>query len=284
MAYAKNLTKADLIAEGITEITKEGRIFKGDKEIFPHWIPNKSTGDYLGISILERDSEGHLIKGKDRVYKYTCKDGTVSEYTGWTGKLRTIGLHRAMWAWFYNEVPEGMVVDHINNKHSQIEDYYLDNLQLLTPKQNLAKERICNVKEIPCKLDRPRSYYEDKLAKYEALYEEAKKNHDKEAAHKQRANIAQTRARLRYWDSHKNEIENNINERSVNMSEINMTKEAKKQSIKDRQILEQYKLMFKEAGNKGMWHQMCKVIKAWDSLEEVQKNHVWEVLHRFFGR
>lgn len=60
--------------------------------------------------------------------------------------------------------------------------------------------------------------------------------------------------------------------------------EAKKQSIKDRQILEQYKQMFKDAGNKGMWHQMCKVIKAWDSLEEVQKNHVWEVLHRFFGK
>lgn len=58
--------------------------------------------------------------------------------------------------------------------------------------------------------------------------------------------------------------------------------EAKKQSIKDRQVLEQYKQLFKEAGNKGMWHQLCKVIKVWDSLEEVQKNHVWEVLHKFF--
>lgn len=61
-------------------------------------------------------------------------------------------------------------------------------------------------------------------------------------------------------------------------------KAAKNQSIKDRQILEQYKQMFKEAGNKGMWHQMCKVIKAWDTLEDFQKDHVWEVLHKFFGR
>ena len=60
--------------------------------------------------------------------------------------------------------------------------------------------------------------------------------------------------------------------------------EAKKQSTKDRKVLEQYKLSFKEAGNKKMWHEMCKVIKAWDSLEEIQKQHVFETLNRFFGR
>lgn len=284
MAYAKNLTKADLMAEGITEITKEGRIFKGDKEIFPHWIPNKSTGDYLGISILERDSEGHLIKGKDRVYKYTCKDGTISEYTSWTGKLRTIGLHRAMWAWFYNEVPEGMVVDHINNKHSQIEDYHLDNLQLLTPKQNLAKERKASTREEKCKLDRPRSYYEEKLAKYEALYEEAKANKDADKAHHLRSNIAQTRARLRYYDSHREEAEILMAKKKEYTEEETARLTAKKQSVKDRKILEQYKLMFKEAGNKGMWRQMIKVIKQWDTFEQIQKDHVFDTLHKFFDK
>ena len=59
---------------------------------------------------------------------------------------------------------------------------------------------------------------------------------------------------------------------------------AKKQSVKDRKLLEQYKLMFKEAGNKEMWHQMCKVINAWDSLEQVQKDHVFDTLHRFFDK
>ena len=61
-------------------------------------------------------------------------------------------------------------------------------------------------------------------------------------------------------------------------------KEAKKQSIKDRKVLEQYKLMFKEAGNKAMWHQMCEVIKKWDTLEQIQKDHVFDTLHRFFSK
>ena len=285
MAYAKRLTKARLIQEGFTEITKEGRLFKGEREVFPHWNGKEDNPNrYLCIMVYQRDSEGHLIKGKDKVYKYTRKDGTIGEGKSWTGVLETFGLHRVMWAWFHNEVPEGYVVDHINNKHSRIEDYHIDNLQLLTPKENITKERICNVKEIPCKLDRPRSYYEEKLAKYEALYEEAKKNRDTKATHKLRGNLASIRARLRYWDSHKNEIETNINERSINMSEINMTKEAKKQSVKDRKILEQYKLMFKEAGNKGMWRQMIKVIKQWDTFEQIQKDHVFDTLHRFFDK
>ena len=41
--------------------------------------------------------------------------------------------------------------------------------------------------------------------------------------------------------------------------------------------------MFKEAGNTGMWHQVCKVIKAWDDLNDLQKAHVFNTLHRFFG-
>lgn len=285
MAYAKRLTKERLVQEGFTEITKEGRLFKGDREIFPHWNGKEGNSNrYLCVYLYQRDSEGKLIKGKDRIYKRTRKDGTISETLGYTGKLDTLGLHRVMWAWHYGEVPEGMVVDHINNKHSRLEDYHLDNLQLLTPKQNLAKERPESTKEIPCKLDRPRSYYEEKLAKYEELYEAAKANKEVDKAHHLRSNIAQTRARLRYWDSHKKEIETNINERSINMSEINMTKEAKKQSLKDRKLLEQYKLMFKEAGNKGMWHQICKVINAWDTFEQIQKDHVFDTLHKFFDK
>lgn len=60
--------------------------------------------------------------------------------------------------------------------------------------------------------------------------------------------------------------------------------EAKKQSIKDRKLLEQYKLMFKEAGNKNMWHQICKIIKQWDTFEQIQKDHVFDTLHKFFDK
>lgn len=269
MAYAKKLTKAELISEGITEITKEGRVFKGDKEIFPHWVSNKTTGDYLGITIYERDSENRLIKGKDRVYKRTRKDGTISETLGYLGIPRTIGLHRAIWAWIYDEVPEGMVVDHINNKHSQIEDYYLSNLQLLTPKQNLAKEREESTRQLKCKLNKPRSFYEEKLAKYEALYEEAKIAKNADQAHRFRSNMAQTRARLRYYDSHKQEM--NI------MTEYQ----------KDLAELKTWKKAFKEQGNKTMWHECITVEKMVKEkgIEAVPIiKHALEVAHRHFRR
>lgn len=273
MAYARKLTKADLMADGITEITKEGRIFKGDKEIFPHWIISKGTGDYLAITVCERDSDGNFIKvPTKRIFKGRTKETDTYVY-----KLRTIGLHRAMWAWHYGEVPEGYVVDHINNQHGRIEDYLLDNLQLLTPKQNLAKDREDSTRELKCNLSKPRSFYEDKLAKYEALYEEAKANKDADGAHHLRTNLAQTRARLRYYDSHIEEAKSLIAKKEEETEGL----EAKRQSIKDRKILEQYKLAFKDAGNKKMWHEMVKVIKTWDSLEEVQKTHIWDILSRF---
>ena len=285
MAYAKRLTKERLIQEGFTEITKEGRLFKGEREVFPYWNGKEGNpNSYLCIIVYQRDSEGYLIKGKDRVYKYTRKDGSIGEAISWQAKPETFGLHRVIWAWHYSEVPEGMVVDHINNKHSRIEDYHLDNLQLLTPKENLAKERKASTREEKCKLDRPRTYYEDKLAKYEALYEEAKANKDADKAHKQRTNIAQTKARLRYYDNHRKEAETLMAKKKEYTEEEPKRLAAKKQSVKDRKTLEQYKLMFKEAGNKNMWRQMIKVIKAWDSLEQVQKDHVFDTLHHFFGK
>lgn len=34
-AYATELTKAELVAAGITLVTKEGYVFKGDKQVVP---------------------------------------------------------------------------------------------------------------------------------------------------------------------------------------------------------------------------------------------------------
>lgn len=278
MAYATKLTKELLQANGITEITKDGRVFKGEKELFPHWIPGKRP--YLGLLIYERDENGHLIKGKDRLYKYTTKTG-VKETKSWSAKQRTLGLHRIMWAWHYGEVPEGMVVDHIDNKHETLYDYRLENLQLLTPKENLTKDKDnWNVHEMKCNMKKPREYYEAKLIKFEEEYEEAKKEHDAEKAHHLRSKISQTRARLRYWDSHKEEYEDHI---AFKEAEEGL-KDNWKQNVKDRKLLEQYKQMFRENGNKRMWHQMCKVIKSWDTLDSIQKEHVFEVLHRFFSK
>ena len=93
-------------------------------------------------------------------------------------------------------------MDHINNKHEAQEDYRLENLQLLTPAQNLTKERSESIKQLKCNLNKPLSFYECKLDSYLAKYNEAKKNHDVELAHKLRGNICQTKARIRYYKAH----------------------------------------------------------------------------------
>ena len=281
--YASRLTKEELMLEGITEITPTGRVFKGDKEIFPFWVSSKTTEDYLGINILERDLDGRLVKGGRRTAKYTTKSGEVKHYETWNGKTRTIGLHRAMWAWHYGEVPEGMVCDHINNQHSRLEDYRLDNLQLMTPSDNLAKERpMWNTREVKCNLNKPRSFYESKLARYIEAYEDAKFNNDASRAHNLRTNISQTKARLRYYDSHIEEAEHRQEVKKMTEQE----KLIRAQDIKDLNILRYWKRVFRSQGNKAMWHECCKVEKLWKAgeLDQNAKNHCINVLNGLVGK
>lgn len=189
--YARKLTKSELLENGITNVTPDARVFKDGEEV----TPTITKQGYFMHALYELDENGErvVIPNEKSLFGYVYK-------------TRSVGLHRLMWAWFNGEVPDGMVVDHINNKHRNIEDYYLENLQCITPAQNLAKDRkdaaAWHQSEIKCKLNKPRSFYQDKLEGYILAYEQAKKDHDAEAAHKLRANIAQTRARLRYYDKH----------------------------------------------------------------------------------
>lgn len=186
--YAKKLTKEDLKLYGITEVTKDCRVFVNGVE---KTLTINSNG-YIVLNTYALDENGQRIKLPDKRPGYT-----------YIYKARTLGLHRIMWAWHYGEVPEGMIVDHKNNSHTHIEDYYLSNLQLLTPGENLAKERDnWHVSELKCNLNKPRSHYENKLEGYKLAYEQAKKDKDAKAAHRLRCNISQTSARLRYYDSH----------------------------------------------------------------------------------
>ena len=188
--YARKLTKEELMEHGITEVTTTGRVFKGDEE----WFPTIDNQGYFMYRIYDKDENGNKIK--------ILKSADAKDYE-YTYKHRAIGLHRLMWAWHYGECPEGMVVDHKNNKHEHIEDYYLNNLQLLTPSENIAKERDnWHVWELKCNLSKPRSHFEQKLEGYTLAYEQAKKDKDAKAAHALRSNISQTRARLRYYDNH----------------------------------------------------------------------------------
>ena len=273
--YAKRLTKEDLMSGGITNITEDCKIYGSQGELPVHQSHKQG---YIILTIYECDENGNKIKVQVKRTLKGCKNPSDT----YVYKTRSIGLHRAMWAWFHNEVPEGMVVDHINNKHTNIEDYYLSNLQLLTPQENITKERECNTRMLKCKLDRPRSYYEEKLKRYEELYEEAKEAKDADKAHTLRGNIAQCRARLRYWDTNRKEIESIMSRKAEYTKSESIRLEAKRKSVKERKILNEWKKIFKEKGNTAMWHQICKIIKNWDTYTDMQKDHVFEVLEKTF--
>lgn len=64
---------------------------------------------------------------------------------GYGGHNVSLSLSKFLYAWFKGEVPEGYVVDHIDNNHF---NNAIDNLQLLTIKDNLAKRYVDN--DCPC--------------------------------------------------------------------------------------------------------------------------------------
>lgn len=189
--YASRLTKDMLVKGGITCITKDGRAFKGEEEA----ALSANYQGYLMLNIIEVDEDGNKIKVPiTRTFKGCKRPSNTYNF-----KQMSVGLHRAMWAWFHDEVPSGYIVDHINNKHTELEDYNLDNLQLLTPSQNLEKERGVSNRTVKCNLKKPLSFYEDKLDKYLTEYEQAKRNHDAKKVHRLRANVANTKAKIRYY-------------------------------------------------------------------------------------
>lgn len=198
--YASKLTKEMLIKSGYELITEDGTVIKNGKQIIP--TQDKRTG-YLMIFLYDLDEDGNKIKIPiTKICKGCKKPSNTYNY-----KLRAVGLHRAMWAWIYGVVEEGYVIDHKNNKHTNIEDYNISNLQIISQRENVIKDREASIVEFKCKLDRPLSYYEDKLAYYEDLYQKAVKEGNQEEARRQRANIFGQKARIRYWLSHKEEAE-----------------------------------------------------------------------------
>ena len=263
--YARKLTKQDLIDGGIY-ISPDNRVFKNDIDITDN-MPLNPNG-YKILFIYDRDENGNCIK----MY-YTNKHG----YHTYNYKQRAITLNRALLAWYAGEVPDGFVSDHIDNTRN---NYDPENLQPLTPGQNIGKERDnWNIRETKCNMHKPREFYEKKLEKYLAEYTTAKYISDAENAHHFRTNISNTRARLRYWDSHKNEYDEYV----AQQSKINTEKANWKQSVKDRKLLAQWKNYYKEKGDTYMWHMLCEVIKNWDSYDDTVKESIFATLHGNIG-
>ena len=137
--YAKKLTKDDLIKSGIKDIffnpydLQYHVINKYNRELSLH----QNHQRYIFFVISDLDDQGQYIKRPiKRVFKGCKKVSDTYVY-----KTKTIYLHRAIYAWFKGEVPKGMLVDHVNNRHETHYDNRPENLQLVTPAENLSKDR-----------------------------------------------------------------------------------------------------------------------------------------------
>lgn len=189
--YASELTKDELIKAGVCAVDFENcKVYGCKKEL----IPTINKQGYLMISIYDLDDNGEKIKVPIKRQFKGCKKPT---YT-YTYKTILVSLNRLLWAWKYGKVKAGYVIDHVNNKHKNLEDYKLENLQEITPAQNLAKERKKSDLMVKPARNKTINYYLIKLDYYLNLYEQAKKDHDAENAHRLRSNISQTRARIRW--------------------------------------------------------------------------------------
>lgn len=157
-------------------------------------MPTINCQDYLMITLYDLDSEGNRIKLPIKRQFKGCKKPTDT----YTYKTRAISLNRLLWAWKYGKVRAGYVIDHKDNHHKELTDYRLDNLQEITPAQNLAKERPESKFMLRPAKGMSIEFYEDRLNYYLVEYEKAKKAHDASKAHKLRSNIAQQRAKIRW--------------------------------------------------------------------------------------
>lgn len=247
--YAKTLTRDYLEYLGVTNVTEDARVFSGEKELKPV-IPKNGKG-YWNIQF----------------YDPAIRQATPPELrTSSTGEF-PLGLHRIVYVWYNRIQPHGMVVDHIDECKT---NNHLSNLQLTTSRENILKSRVARGldinRQMKCKLNKPRSFYEDKLSKYTVLYEKAKEEGNATEAHKQRSNVSNARAKLNYYDAHLDEalqLQQGIETNEL----IRASKDARSANIAQLKALAS---KAKARGHKRQWHQLLSVVKNYDAFTPEQ--------------
>ena len=133
MGRRTTLTKEWLQAHNIVDISRDGIVTavdrRGERYVIKPVITGKSTRynlkQYQLLPLYDREErERQKISYKER--------GTYPAGT------KLVVLSRAIYAWYYGECPGDMDVDHINNDSL---DNRIENLQLLTRSENLAKRK-----------------------------------------------------------------------------------------------------------------------------------------------
>ena len=122
----KALTKQDLMELGIDVCRNEK-----DEYLVRHYSRNKRS--------LKRSLKVIKVSliGKNHPYGNNCMYKAYLFHEN--GKAYTISEHRLVYAWFKDDIPANYDVDHIDGDKM---NNRLDNLQLLTRKENLAKRTL----------------------------------------------------------------------------------------------------------------------------------------------
>lgn len=123
--YCKGLTKKELIDVGITDVTYD--VMRGDWKVTRYWYKGGSK------SKTHKDIKITMACGK---HKYRPDKYYPKVTFSTPGHMYNIPLSRLIYVWFVGDIPDGMVVDHVDN------DSYNNmptNLQLLTVGENLEK-------------------------------------------------------------------------------------------------------------------------------------------------
>lgn len=206
--YASEVTKAYLQKLGIEYVSTDGKEVIKNGEPANIIFSDKTKKPYGNVTLYDPDIRAAVPQ---------------EERKKATGNI-LFGIHVLNYVWNVADKPDGMVIDHIDNDPRNND---LSNLQCITQRENLAKDRDnWDQYELKCKLNKPRSFYEQKLEGYLLAHEQAKQEGDSKAAHHLRCNISQTRARLRYYDNHILE--------AIKIKQAKEAEEARKRENKER--------------------------------------------------
>lgn len=232
---AKQITKSYLEYLGVTDVTPDGRVFTKNGERKPQLrsLPGKYSNNKGYLEIKFYDSEK---------YKSVPKE----QRTDNSGHVRVL-VHQVVYAWFNSEVPYGKEIHHIDGNRF---NNTLDNLEALTHEEHRAKHAkhpSTSTRELKCRLDIPREWYQKQLDELEALENKTKVNYDK---------ISNYRAKLRYYDSH--------------IAEANQ----KQKDMKDLAILKYLRDTYRKENNKTKWHMYCSLIKNWNDYDSNVKEQI----------
>lgn len=208
----------------------------------------KSYLEFLGITHVATDGTVFTKRGpitpRDNGLGY-MRMGFGGKREG--SKPHDILVHNIVYAWFNGEVPYGYQIHHIDRNKA---NNSIDNLVAMTPEEHKKEHE--STKEIKCKLTVPRDWYVKKIEEAEAL-----------GTRSSASKASVLRAKLRYYDAH---IEEAIQ---------------KQNDIRDLGMLEYLKKKCKEQGDLEGWHQYCRLIKNWETLEPKVKEKIMNSITKF---